>query len=155
MKTLMKMKLKSFLPFILMLAMACTPYKNLSKISSMNELKYDYPVKYAELKNDIKLAYIDEGKGSETILMIHGLGSYLPAWKKNIGELSKNYRVIAVDLPGYGKSSKIPHSGLMTFYAEVIADFIQKLELGPVNLAGHSMGWPNFNGTRTCKTRIG
>lgn len=106
----------------------------------MSDLKYDYPVKYAELNDGIRLAYIDEGKGSETILMIHGLGSYLPAWKKNISELSKNYRVIAVDLPGYGKSSKAPHSGLMTFYAGVIGELIQKLDLGPVNLAGHSMG---------------
>jgi len=140
MKKPIKMKLKSFIPFILLLVTACTPYKNLTKISTMNELKYDYPVKYAELNNGIKLAYVDEGKGSETILMVHGLGSYLPAWKKNINELSRNYRVIAVDLPGYGKSSKAPHSGLMTFYAEVIADFIQNMKLGPVNLAGHSMG---------------
>jgi len=140
MKTLKNMKPKLFIPFILILAAACTPYKDLPKINSMNELNYDYPVHYAELNGDIKLAYIDEGKGSETILMIHGLGSYLPAWKKNIGELSQKYRVIAIDLPGYGKSSKIPHTGLMTFYAGVVADLIQKLELGPVNLAGHSMG---------------
>ena len=142
MKTLEKMKLKSFVPFILLLLVtACTaPYKNLTKINSMNELKYDYAVHYADLSGDIKLAYVDEGKGKETILMIHGLGSYLPAWKKNISELSKYYRVIAVDLPGYGKSSKLPHSGLMSFYAGVIAEFIQKLDLGPVNLAGHSMG---------------
>ena len=140
MKTTVTIKIRAFVPFIFLLLTACSPYKNLTKISSMSELKYDLPVKYAELNDGIKLAYIDEGKGSETILMIHGLGSYLPAWKKNIGELSKNYRVIAVDLPGYGKSSKAPHSGLMTFYAGVIAELIQKLELGPVNLAGHSMG---------------
>ena len=141
MKTLEKMKLKSLVPFILLLVTACTaPYKNLTKINSMNELKYDYAVHYADLSGDIKLAYVDEGKGKETILMIHGLGSYLPAWKKNISELSKYYRVIAVDLPGYGKSSKLPHSGLMSFYAGVIAEFIQKMDLGPVNLAGHSMG---------------
>jgi len=140
MKTPVNMNIRAFIPFIFLLLTACSPYKNLTKISSMSELKYDYPVKYAELSDGIKLAYIDEGKGTETILMIHGLGSYLPAWKKNIGELSKHYRVIAVDLPGYGKSSKDPHSGLMTFYAGVIAELIQKLELGPVNLAGHSMG---------------
>jgi|APDOM4702015159_1054818.scaffolds.fasta_scaffold04091_4 pimeloyl-ACP methyl ester carboxylesterase len=134
------MKLKSFIPVILLLFTACAPYKNLTKISSMNELKYDFPVHYAELNGGIKLAYVDEGKGSETILMIHGLGSYLPAWKKNISELSKYYRVIAVDLPGYGKSSKVPHSGLMSFYAQVLADLIHKLKIGPVNLAGHSMG---------------
>lgn len=140
MKTYTKMKLKSFIPFIFLLLTACNPYQNISKICSMKDLKYDYPVKYAELSNGINLAYIDEGKGSETILMIHGLGSYLPAWKRNINELSKNYRVIAIDLPGYGKSSKAPHSGLMTFYAGVIAEFIQQLNIGPVNLAGHSMG---------------
>ena len=134
------MKLKTIVPFIFLLITACTPYKNLTKISSMDEVKYDYTVKYAELSNSIKLAYIDEGKGTETILMIHGLGSYLPAWKKNIGELSKTYRVIAIDLPGYGKSSKLPHSGLMTFYAGVVSEFIKKLDLGAVNLAGHSMG---------------
>ena len=140
MKTLVTMKLKLFIPFILLLFTACVPYKNLTKISSMNELKYDFPVHYAELNGGIKLAYVDEGKGKETILMIHGLGSYLPAWKKNISELSKYYRVIAIDLPGYGKSSKDPHSGLMSFYAGVIADLIEKLQIGPVNLAGHSMG---------------
>ncbi len=140
MNTLLKMKFKALAPLLFLLLTACTPYKNLTKISTMSELKYDFPVHYAELSGGIKLAYVDEGKGSETILMIHGLGSYLPAWKKNITELSKNYRVIAVDLPGYGKSSKAPHSGLMTFYAGVIAEVIQNLELGPVNLAGHSMG---------------
>jgi pimeloyl-ACP methyl ester carboxylesterase len=140
MKTPDKIKIRSFLPFIFLFASACTPYHNLPKMNSMSELKYDFPVRYAPLNDGIKLAYVDEGKGTETILMIHGLGSYLPAWNKNITELSKSYRVIAVDLPGYGKSSKAPHSGLMSFYAGVIANLIQTLELGPVNLAGHSMG---------------
>ncbi len=120
--------------------MACTPYKNLPKLTSMNEMDYGFPVKYARLGNDITLAYTDQGKGDETIIMIHGLGSYMPAWKKNISELSKAYRVIAVDLPGYGKSSKNPHSGLMSFYASVISELIAQLNLGQVNLAGHSMG---------------
>ena len=140
MKTLSKMKTKLIAPLLLLFLVSCAPYKNIPKISSMSDLKYDYQVKFANLSDNIKLAYIDEGKGSETIIMIHGLGSYLPAWKKNIGELSKYYRVIAVDLPGYGKSSKAPHSGKMSFYAGIIAELIQKLGLGPVNLAGHSMG---------------
>lgn len=135
-----KMKIKALAALILITITACAPYKDLPKLNSMSELKYDFEIRYANLSGGIKLAYVDEGKGKETIIMIHGLGSYSPAWKKNIGELSKYYRVIAVDLPGYGKSSKAPHSGLMTFYAAVIAEFIQTLDVGPVNLAGHSMG---------------
>ncbi len=122
------------------LIVGCSPYKNVANMSSMNELEYGYEVNYAELSNDIKLAYIDEGEGPETIIFIHGLGSYLPAWKKNIDVLSKSYRCIAIDLPGYGKSSKNPHSGLMSFYAKTVAEFIDKLDLGKVTLAGHSMG---------------
>ncbi|MBL7906840.1 MAG: alpha/beta hydrolase [Bacteroidales bacterium] len=140
MKSINKMKINTFALILLLMAASCNPYRHVTKLSSMSELKYDFPVHYADLSNGIKLAYTDEGKGDETILMIHGLGSYSPAWKKNIADLSKDYRVIAIDLPGYGKSSKDPHSGLMSFYAGVVAEFIQKLNLGKVNLAGHSMG---------------
>jgi pimeloyl-ACP methyl ester carboxylesterase len=136
-----KMKIKSILLIVFTtIIVACSPYKNLTDMKSMKDMDYGYDVKYAELSSDINLAYIDEGAGSETIIFIHGLGSYLPAWKNNIDELSKSYRCIAIDLPGYGKSSKNPHSGLMTFYAKVVADFIDKLELSNVTLAGHSMG---------------
>lgn len=106
----------------------------------MSELKYRVDVKYAQLSNDITLAYSDEGQGKETIIFIHGLGSYIPAWDKNIPELSKSYRCIAIDLPGYGKSSKNPHSGLMSFYADVVVEFIKKMGLKQVTLSGHSMG---------------
>ena len=136
-----KIKIKSILLVIFTaFIVACSPYKNLADMKSMKELDYVYNVKYAELSNNINIAYLDEGKGTETIIFIHGLGSYIPAWKNNIDELSKKYRCIAIDLPGYGKSSKNPHSGLMTFYAKVVAEFIDKLELGKVTLAGHSMG---------------
>lgn len=119
---------------------SCSPYNNISEMKTMNELDYGYEVKHAQLSNDINLAYIDEGDGNETIIFIHGLGSYIPAWKKNISALSKSYRCIAIDLPGYGKSSKNPHSGLMSFYAKVVAEFIDELNLENVSLAGHSMG---------------
>lgn len=123
------------------LILACSPYKNLSNMNSMSDdLDYGYNMKYAKLSEDINIAYVDQGQGSETIIFIHGLGSYIPAWKKNIDALSKDYRCIAIDLPGYGKSSKNPHSGLMSFYAGVIAKFMDKLELKDVTLAGHSMG---------------
>ncbi len=80
------------------------------------------------------------GTGPETIIFIHGLGSYLPAWKMNIDSLRKDYRCIAVDLPGYGKSSKGKYPGSMTFFAGIIREFAQKMNLQEVTLAGHSMG---------------
>ena len=116
-----------------------TPYQNLRTVE-FADLEYPYPVKFQSLTNRINLAYVDEGSGDQTIIFIHGLGSYLPAWKKNIAELKDRYRCIAIDLPGYGKSSKVPHSGMMEFYADVLAEFMDKLELKQAVIAGHSMG---------------
>lgn len=116
------------------------PYRHIEPLNSMSELDYPFDVNYVHLLDDIELAYADEGQGDQTLIFIHGLGSYMKAWTKNIDGLKQHYRCIAVDLPGYGKSSKLPHSGKMTHYAEVIKALIDKLELKNVSLVGHSMG---------------
>lgn len=130
----------TILGLIIGIASGCSTYKNIPTLQKMSDLKYKYPTKNIQINNDINLAYTEQGNGTETLILIHGLGSYSPAWNQNIDQLSKNYKVIAVDLPGYGKSSKIPHSGKMTFYADVIEQLIKKLHLTNVNLVGHSMG---------------
>lgn len=140
MKKHIPLQIVSSVLLILLVMTGCNPYPHVAKISTMSDVPYAFAVHHADLPGGVRLAYMDEGRGTETIIMIHGLGSYAQAWKRNLGELSKKYRVIAVDLPGYGKSSKLPHSGLMSFYASTIADFIGVMKLGPVTLAGHSMG---------------
>lgn len=107
---------------------------------SMNDLDYGVPTKTVTIKDDIKIAYTDQGKGIETILFIHGLASYIPAWKNNVSALQTDYRCIAIDLPGYGKSSKGNYKVSMDFFAEVIYDFCTKMNIKNVVLAGHSMG---------------
>ncbi len=129
------------LSFVVLLAMdACAPYKNIPQLKTFQDIKYLSEVKKADLSNGVQLAYTDNGSGNETIIFIHGLGSYIPAWNKVIPELSKKYRCIAIDLPGYGKSSKDPHSGMMSYYADVVNEFVDSLGLKKFNLAGHSMG---------------
>ena len=104
------------------------------------QLEYPFPVKTVQLNDSTEVAYVDEGEGEQVIIFIHGLGSYLPAWKKNIAELRKHYRCIALDLPGYGKSGKGVYDISMTFYARVIADFMDALNIPSAAIAGHSMG---------------
>ncbi|MFN7117249.1 MAG: alpha/beta fold hydrolase [Saprospiraceae bacterium] len=107
---------------------------------SMLDWIYPYDTKFIELSNNIKIAYVDEGKGKTTLIFIHGLGSYLKAWTKNIDALKTDYRCIALDLPGYGKSSKGDHEYNISFFSNIIQDFIKKLKLKNVVLVGHSMG---------------
>ncbi|MEM8525692.1 MAG: alpha/beta fold hydrolase [Bacteroidota bacterium] len=108
--------------------------------TSMKDWQYPYKVKTVLLKDSSAIAYVEEGTGEHTLLFVHGLGSYLKAWQKNIDELQKNYRCIALDLPGYGKSIDAVGNQSMAFFSDVLIDFIQQLELEKVVLVGHSMG---------------
>lgn len=131
-----------FLSIIVMAATSCTtPYRSLKPLASMEELVYPFPVKKQFLSHSgYNIAYMEVGNSGPVVIFVHGLGSYSPAWKQNLAELSKQCRCIAIDLPGYGKSDKHPHSGLMSFYASIVNEFAEELKLGSVFLAGHSMG---------------
>ena len=93
-----------------------------------------------KLKSGLKIAYFDEGNSEHIILCIHGLGSNKKAFSKNIDYLSHYIRVIALDLPNYGNSSKGDYPSTLKFFSEIIKDFIQELKLDKVILCGHSMG---------------
>lgn len=101
---------------------------------------YPYPVRVAHLSNGARMAYIDQGKGPHTLLLVHGLGSYLKGWLKNIEALRHDFRCIAVDLPGYGKSGPHDSPFSMRFFAECLRLLVRHLELRKCWLVGHSMG---------------
>lgn len=104
-----------------------------------SELDYGYPVHTA--LDDPQVAYVDEGEGPEALILIHGLASNLGFWRYNIPALAEDYRVIALDLPGYGRSAKsgdYPYT--LSFFASTIRDLVAELELDHVTLVGHSMG---------------
>lgn len=109
-------------------------------IQSMRDLDYGMSVQKVNLNNNIEIAYVEEGQKGDYILFVHGLASYIPAWKKNIESLKSNLRCVAIDLPGYGKSSKGNYDVSMDFFADVIAEFCRKKNIDKVILAGHSMG---------------
>ena len=117
----------------------CAGIKHADKAPLMfSEIDYGFETHY--MKGDPGIAYIDEGEGEHTILLVHGLASNAGFWRYNIGELSENNRVIAIDLPGYGKSDKGDYAYGMGFYADIIADFIDTMNLENVIYVGHSMG---------------
>jgi len=102
-------------------------------------LQYPYEVRHVKLENGESMAYVDEGQGA-VVVMVHGLGSYLPAWKKNIEDLKSDFRCIAVDLIGYGKSSKPEETFTLTEQSAMIAELLEKLDISHYHIMGHSMG---------------
>ncbi len=103
------------------------------------DVNYGFPTKHT-LVNGINVHYIDEGKGEKTLILVHGLASNAGFWRYNIAELSSKYRVIAVDLPGYGKSDKGVYPYTLTFYADIISGLVKQLNLSTIYYAGNSMG---------------
>ncbi len=100
----------------------------------------DYGYQTKKVLSNPSISYIDVGKGEKTLVLVHGLASNAGFWRYVIPELSKHYRVIAVDLPGYGKSQKDAYPYSMTFYANQIKRLAEELKLGKFILVGHSMG---------------
>lgn len=109
--------------------------------TSMESWQYPTSTHYLTLPDGKKIAYVDEGVGDTVVLMVHGLGSYLPAWQLLWPKVRERYRCVAIDLPGYGKSSKDaawPYT--MRFFAQTIHDFIRAMGWKQVVYLGHSMG---------------
>lgn len=107
----------------------------------MKDMLSEYSFKTQTTTLDsLEIAYIKEGTGKINLLFVHGLSSNSDAWSKNIETLKKDYTCIAIDLPGYGKSSKPDVVYTPSYFSEVIHQFIENLELNNVVLIGHSMG---------------
>ncbi|WP_244817457.1 alpha/beta fold hydrolase [Caballeronia sp. Lep1P3] len=92
-----------------------------------------------QLSNNRAVHYLERGIG-EPLVFIHGVGMQANAWYPQIENLSADFRVIAVDMPGHGKSASLDAGAGLPQFVEWAAEFIEALDAGPVNLAGHSMG---------------
>lgn len=91
------------------------------------------------LSDGKRVRALEAGAG-DPVVLIHGVGLRAEAWRPQIESLSNDHRVIAIDLPGHGESDLLaPHSRLPDF-VEWASKAVQQLNLGPVSLAGHSMG---------------
>jgi pimeloyl-ACP methyl ester carboxylesterase len=85
------------------------------------------------------LHYIEEGHGP-AIVLVHGLGGFAESWRHNMPELARHGRVIALDLPGFGRSAKPRRPYTAAFLARAVAGLLGALGVDQVRLVGHSLG---------------
>ncbi|GAB3800866.1 alpha/beta fold hydrolase [Virgibacillus kimchii] len=97
-------------------------------------------------KTTIKLANVNiyceyKLNGKPPILLIHGLVASVYTFHKMMPLLEKHFSVIAIDLPGFGRSEKsVKFINSYENFAGIIADCIDYFNLKDVYLVGHSMG---------------
>lgn len=96
-------------------------------------------IKYLTIDN-VRVRYTDKNQKGFPLILIHGLGGSIESWINNIEFLSTKFRVIALDLPGFGLSDKPRVSYTIKYYVNFLEKFINKLKINHLYLIGSSLG---------------
>lgn len=81
------------------------------------------------------------GGGAPTLLLLHGTGAATHSWRDLMPRLARHARVIALDLPGHGFTSRPANDGLsLPGMARLITGLIDTLDIRPDVIVGHSAG---------------
>jgi pimeloyl-ACP methyl ester carboxylesterase len=79
-------------------------------------------------------------KDAPPLVLIHGLGDEADTWRHVFLPLVERYRVIALDLPGFGRSDKPDRTYSLAFLRDSIVELMDALGCQTAGLAGHSLG---------------
>jgi len=89
--------------------------------------------------NDVQIAYASAGAGSPTVCLVHGTGGSSQVWTHQLEGVADLAHIVALDLPGHGRSSGTIPKGIEEA-AAAVADFLDALDIRRVAIGGHSMG---------------
>ncbi len=89
--------------------------------------------------DEIPVNYIDEGEG-EIILLLHGWGANITLYRSLIDTLKKKRRVIAPDMPGFGKTPEPPVAWCVDDYVDFVLKFIASFDINKLSVVVHSFG---------------
>jgi pimeloyl-ACP methyl ester carboxylesterase len=88
-----------------------------------------------------RISSLTAGTGSEHVLLLHGLGGNKASFFETVAALSPDYTVHAVDLPGFGSSSKPTRAAYnASYFAQMMIRFLDTLAIDRAHIVGNSMG---------------
>jgi pimeloyl-ACP methyl ester carboxylesterase len=125
----------------LLVAAGCAGAAPARPIRSYRDVDYGgLRERYVKL-DGVTVCYVDEGAGDDVVVLLHPMASTLKVWRPTIAALRDRHRVIAIDLPGHGKSAK-PRGFRYhpEAFARVVHRLLDHLRLGRVTLVGNSNG---------------
>lgn len=97
---------------------------------------------YSKIRvNNRDITYWETGRGKQTLLLLHTLRTQIEYTERIVPFLEDQYNIIVPDLPGFGRSSKeINQPYNASLFVETISEFIIKLDLKDISIAGESIG---------------
>jgi pimeloyl-ACP methyl ester carboxylesterase len=88
-----------------------------------------------------RVTYFDAGSpDAPAIVLIHGLQDEADSWRHVFAPLAEKHRVIALDLPGFGRSDKSGRNYTAQFFAGVVIELMDRLGIHYATLVGNSLG---------------
>src|SRR5262249_29455164 len=108
------------------------------------------PAKYAHVEG-VAVHYLHSGPTTlpdvvpsldrgRLVLLVHAAGGNAGLWRRQIEALGRDHAVVALDLPGHGRSSGVEGLPTIDAYAGFVAACARALALRPFVLVGRSMG---------------
>jgi pimeloyl-ACP methyl ester carboxylesterase len=88
-----------------------------------------------------RISTLSAGDGIENVILIHGLGSNKTSFYETVSALTPQHTVHAIDLPGFGSSSKplrAPYDA--AWFARSVCRFMDAMEIDRAHLVGNSLG---------------
>lgn len=107
---------------------------------------------YAELRSSLpserfvevdgRQVYVEQTGRGEPLVLLHGFACSSFSWRAVVPTLSRGYRVINVDLPGFGYSERPedPTAYTVPAYGRMVLEVLDRLGVGACHLMGHSFG---------------
>ena len=89
--------------------------------------------------DEIPVNYIDEGEG-EVVLILHGWGANITLYRGIIDTLKQGRRVVALDMPGFGKTPEPSVPWCVDDYVDFVLHFIDTFSLKKLSVVVHSFG---------------
>ena len=111
---------------------------------TLSELKHRYGADSLQTVqvDGLTIHYQDTGpRDAPVLVLLHGFGSSLQTWDVWAAKLELNYRVIRLDLPGFGLTGPSPlHDYSEANDLATLTHFVDKLGVSSFSVLGHSMG---------------
>src|SRR5476649_1813612 len=103
-------------------------------------MEIKYPLNL--IVNNELISYSEDGdRSSPVIVLLHGWGADSQSFAQITSTLKSDFRVISIDLPGFGASELPPVGWRVSDYAFMLQSFLRKLEITDIRaIIGHSFG---------------
>jgi pimeloyl-ACP methyl ester carboxylesterase len=130
-----------FFAVVLVLVLAMAPSWPVQVSSARDDKSATAESRFTTL-DGTRIHYVNYGKGSDALVLIHGWTMNVDNWRDQIPALTKRNRVIAIDLPGHGQSDKPQTTYSMDLFARAVDAVMRDAKVKRAVLVGHSMGTP-------------